>query len=50
MPDKTEVNVEPHCDVCEQLGYYYEGGLSMNPEIDNKARCHCQWGDEWDGQ
>lgn len=27
----------PHCD---GLGYTYEGGLSLSPEIDNRIPCH----------
>ncbi len=27
------------CSCCDGWGYLYEGGMSMNPEIDNRAPC-----------
>jgi len=27
------------CDDCEDTGVIYEGGMSMNPEVDNQVQC-----------
>jgi hypothetical protein len=40
----ASMNDEPsgYCSCCNGWGYLYEGGMSMNPEIDNKTPCpHC---------
>ena len=28
------------CPYCDGEGYVYAGGMSMNPEVDNKIRCN----------
>jgi len=30
---------KPECPNCEGAGHIYEGGMSMNPEVDNKVPC-----------
>jgi hypothetical protein len=39
-PEIADVFLEEDvCPECEGHGYTYEGGMSFNPEVDNKVRC-----------
>ena len=36
-PDKSDS--DETCPICDDWGYLYEGGMSLNPCIDNKTSC-----------
>lgn len=36
--ERVDVTLE-ECENCEGSGIVYDGGMSMNPEIDNRRRC-----------
>lgn len=40
--------IENHeqCQVCNGEGHVYEGGMSMNPEVDNQVPCPKRGGDD----
>jgi hypothetical protein len=39
-PEIADVFLEEDvCPECEGYGYTYEGGMSFNPEVDNKVPC-----------
>ncbi|WP_394131862.1 hypothetical protein [Marinobacter nauticus] len=36
---RERVHEPPECDECGGTGVIYEGGMSMNPEVDNQVPC-----------